>query len=120
MKLLEIAEKLVGFNTVSQQSSTQKIADFISNYCEKSGFKIEQYPYELPNEKLKKINIVARKGGAESKLALSGHMDTVPFNEAEWSTDPLKLALINNMILWHGNYRYEAFYCNCHESGRSH
>ncbi len=96
MKLLELAEKLISFNTVSQQSSTQGISDFISNYCEGAGFKIEQYPYELPNEKLKKINVVARKGSSESKLALSGHMDTVPFDKAKWSTDPLKLTLIDN------------------------
>ena len=95
MKLIEIAEKLVSFNTVSQRSSTREIADFISNYCESKGFKIEQYPYRNNNDGLEKVNVVARKGGQKSKLAFSGHMDTVPFNGTDWNTDPLKLTLIN-------------------------
>lgn len=94
MKLLEIAERLVGFHTVSQGSSTRQIADFISEYCEGAGFEIEQYPYE--NGGLEKVNVVARKGGCNSELCFSGHMDTVPFSVSDWSTDPLKLTLLND------------------------
>jgi acetylornithine deacetylase/succinyl-diaminopimelate desuccinylase-like protein len=81
MKLLKIAETLVGFDTVSQSASTVKIANFVSKYCEDAGFKIEQYHYK--NEGLQKVNVVARKGGCDSELCLSGHMDTVPFNTSD-------------------------------------
>ncbi len=91
MELIKLAEKLVGFDTVSQKSSTRKIADFISNYCEKAGFIVEQYPYQNNKEGLGKVNVVVRKGGEESKLSLSGHMDTVPFNPSDWNTNPLEL-----------------------------
>lgn len=91
MELVELTKKLVGFNTVSQESSTKDIADFISNYCESVGFKVEQYPYQ--NQRLEKINLIARKGGQESELALSGHMDTVRFDPSQWHSDPITLTL---------------------------
>jgi len=91
MKLVKLAEKLVSFNTVSQKSSTREIADFVSNYCENAGFIVEQYPYKNNKEGLEKVNVIVRKGGKKSKLCLSGHMDTVPFNPNDWNTNPLKL-----------------------------
>jgi len=91
MKLVKLAEKLVSFNTVSQKSSTREIADFVSNYCENAGFIVEQYPYQNNKEGLEKVNVIVRKGGKKSKLCLSGHMDTVPFNPNDWNTNPLKL-----------------------------
>lgn len=96
MKLIKLAEKLVGFDTVSQKSSTREIADFISNYCESAGFIVEQYPYQNNKEGLEKINVIVRKGGKESKLCLSGHMDTVPFHPDNWNTNPLKLTKIGD------------------------
>lgn len=99
MKLIEIAEKLVGFNTVSQTLSTRRIADFISEYLEKTGFKVQQYPYVNESEKLEKVNIVATKGSNDifgGRLALAGHMDTVKFKEEKWNekTKPLNLTPI--------------------------
>lgn len=41
-----------------------------------------------------KANIVARFGGRESDaggLVLAGHLDTVPFDEGRWRSDPLRL-----------------------------
>lgn len=92
MKLMEIAEKLVSFNTVSQESSTKPIADFISEQLERGGFLIKRYSYF--NEELEKVNIIAIKGShdiSESKLAFAGHMDTVKFARKKWRADPLKL-----------------------------
>lgn len=86
--VLELIRSLVGMNTVSNQS-TRSIADFLSNILEDSGFAIEQQVYR--NAGVEKVNVVARKSGAEPKLALSGHLDTVPFDESDWLTDPLKL-----------------------------
>lgn len=94
MELLELVERLVGFDTVSKTSSTRKMADFISNYLETAGFRIEQYPYETDG--LEKVNVIARKGEGETRLALAGHMDTVSYSG--WKTgkqsDALQLAFI--------------------------
>ena len=94
MNLLDLTKKLVEFNTVTSGSSTQDMADFISNYLESSGFKIETYPYVNESDGLKKVNLIARKGEGESKLALSGHMDTVGIKgnwDEEFFGNPLEL-----------------------------
>lgn len=90
MTLLKLATKLVGFNTVSLESSTCEIADFITTYLEELGFRIETYPYTYEGKE--KVNLIARIGDDNSRIALSGHLDTVPF-EGAWKkkTDPLKL-----------------------------
>lgn len=98
MKLIDLAAKLVSFDTVSKNSNAE-MADFLSNYLEKIGFKVSQYPY-TDKKSVQKINLIARKGGEESFLALSGHMDTVPY-EGNWGvkndgkpTNPLELIQI--------------------------
>jgi len=85
MELVELTRKLVGFDT-SQGQSTRPMADFVSEYCEAAGFTVTQYPYEVAAVEM--VNVVAMKGGEESALALSGHMDTVKTDHGEWRTDP--------------------------------
>lgn len=88
MSLMDLTAKLVGFNTVSSESSLL-MADFICEYLEGCGFVIEKYPYQDPAG-VKKVNVIARKGGQESELVFSGHMDTVPFGPG-WDGSPLVL-----------------------------
>ncbi len=106
MDLQELTGKLVGFNTVTSGSSTQEMADFISNYLESAGFRIETYPYINETEGLKKVNLIARKGEGESRLALSGHMDTVGFKGSwdEHFSNPLELTLRNTQKYPKGIY----------------
>lgn len=78
MQLKELAAKLVSFNTVSSESPVP-MADFICEYLEGCRFVIERYPYRDLKSGINKVNIIARKGGEETRLVYSGHMDTVPF-----------------------------------------
>lgn len=87
MELKDLAGKLIGFNTVSSES-TVPMADFISEYLEGYGFVIERYPYE--DKGVKKVNLIARKGGQESRLVFAGHMDTVPPGSL-WDSKPFEL-----------------------------
>jgi len=91
MDTIELARRLISHHTVSDVTSTQKIADFIGNFLEPHGFVIEQHSYE--RDGYKKVNVIARMGDADAdiKLALSGHMDTVPFDETKWNSNPLDL-----------------------------
>ena len=107
MNLLNLTKKLVSFNTVTSGSNTQDTADFISNYLENSGFKIELYPYANETDGLKKVNLIARKGQGKSRLALSGHMDTVDFKgswDEEFSSNPLKLTFRKTQAAPRGIY----------------
>lgn len=38
-----------------------------------------------------KANLIAQRGSGPGGLVLSGHTDTVPYNEGRWHSDPLKL-----------------------------
>jgi len=91
MELLELAAKLVSFDTVSSKT-TVPMAQFIAEYLQALGFEIEWYPYQLKG--VGKVNLIARKGGQNSHLVLAGHMDTVP--AGKWETDPLKLTKTKN------------------------
>lgn len=89
MKALELARELVRRHSVSD-SSTVEIGNFVSNQLESAGFKVRQQPYTLGNTA--KVNVIAIKGEGEPKLALSGHLDTVPYDASKWLSDPLTLA----------------------------
>ena len=47
-----------------------------------------------------KLNLIARRGSGPGGLVLSGHTDTVPFDEALWNSDPL--GLIERDDRWYG------------------
>jgi len=94
-QVVEVLQRLIAMNTVSH-GSTIEIADFVSEYLEGYGFTIEHHTYDLRG--VEKVNVIARKGGSDLRLALAGHMDTVPFDSAEWNTDPLKLTKIGNKL----------------------
>lgn len=119
MRLKELAERLIGFNTVSPDSPTVEIADFIATYLEGCGFTIERYPYDLGGAK--RVNLVARKGGPESFLAFSGHMDTVPFTTADWrmSKDPLKLVTIGDKVYGRGTSDMKLFLAIAMKAGEA-
>jgi len=95
---IDLARRLISFHTVSDITSTREIADFISNFLEPLGFEIEHHVYQRGGHE--KVNVIARKGGPDTKLALSGHLDTVPFDTSKWNTDPLNLTEKDNGRLY--------------------
>jgi len=68
------------------QSNRQVIAR-LAEWCEHLGFRVEVMPLEDET----KANLIATLGDGEGGLVLSGHSDTVPFDERLWETDPLDL-----------------------------
>lgn len=93
MGVIELATELIRRPTVSHLP-TGELADFVSTFLEPAGFKVEQQQYNVNG--VRKVNVIARKGGDETKLALSGHLDTVPYNEKKWLSDPLVLTERNS------------------------
>ncbi len=86
---LDLTRRLIAHRSVSDASS-RPIADWISNVLEGTGFRIEQHTYNIRG--VEKVNIIAVKGGdGMPELAFSGHLDTVPYKESEWKSDPLML-----------------------------
>lgn len=90
---LEMLKTLVGEPSVSCidpafDQSNQRVVDHLANWLNDLGFAVEVVP--VPN-KPGKSNVIARRGSGVDGLVLSGHTDTVPFDEALWQTDPFKV-----------------------------
>lgn len=102
MDALEIARRLIAHRSVSDASS-RPIADDVSNILADAGFAVTQHAYVLGG--VEKVNVVARKGGGNDELpilGLSGHLDTVPYQESEWQSDPLKLTERGGLLYGRG------------------
>lgn len=89
--LLDLVTKLVSFNTISAADKNNSLLDhnagyelcteFISEYCSKAGFRINHFGSR------DRVNLVATRGPNQPKpaLALSGHIDTVPYDSKLWN-----------------------------------
>ena len=84
-----LLERLVAFDTTSRLSNLP-LLDFVSDYLDRPGIELRR----LPAPDGTKANLVVRAGPDADDgagLTLSGHMDVVPAEEADWRSDPFKL-----------------------------
>jgi acetylornithine deacetylase len=92
----DLLARLVAFDTTSRNSNLP-LADFLADYLDRPriagipGIRIERNPSADGS----KTNLIAWVGpepaGDRRGLVLSGHMDTVPADEAGWRSDPFTL-----------------------------
>jgi acetylornithine deacetylase len=89
----DLLARLIAFDTTSRNSNLP-LADFLADYLDRpriAGIRIELNP----SADGAKANLVAWIGpepsGDRRGLVLSGHMDTVPADEAGWRSDPFTL-----------------------------
>ncbi|HSG59862.1 MAG TPA: acetylornithine deacetylase [Pseudomonadales bacterium] len=61
-------------------------------------------------EQSNKANLIATLGHGEGGLVLSGHTDTVPFDEALWRSDPLTATLRDNAYYGIGTADMKGFF----------
>jgi len=91
--LREMMQRLIGSPSVSSVSpewdqSNARVIDHLADWCQSAGFRVERLPIDgHPG----KFNLVATAGRGPDGLVLSGHTDTVPFDEARWNSDPFTL-----------------------------
>lgn len=95
---VELLRRLVAFDSVSRRSNLP-VADFLSDVLDRPGTVLTRCGYTDENG-VEKTNLLVRLGPAadpeargESRagLVLSGHMDVVPADEPEWTSDPFRL-----------------------------
>jgi acetylornithine deacetylase len=65
--------------------SNRPVAELLAGWFSALGFSVELLPVGGSD---RKVNLLARAGSGEGGLILSGHTDTVPFSEEEWTRDP--------------------------------
>ncbi len=76
MKALRYAKRLVGFDSTSHLSN-RLICKYLEMKLTKHGFVVEKIEY-MDKRKVRKTNLVAKKGGGHGGLAYFGHSDVVP------------------------------------------
>ncbi len=76
MKTLRYAKRLIGFESTSHLSN-RVICKYLQMKLSKHGFIVEKIEYRDRN-RVRKVNLVAKKGAGQGGLAYFAHTDTVP------------------------------------------
>lgn len=102
-----IASPSVSSINAGWDQSNQGVIEHLSTWFEQLGFTVEVLPVAgSPG----KYNLVASAGSGPNGLILSGHTDTVPFDEQLWHSDPLRLTERDNRYYGLGSSDMKAFF----------
>ena len=108
--MIDLLARLVSFPTISSRPLTE-LAALLAQRAEDAGMRVERFETE-PG----KCNVVASAGpqGTDG-LVLSGHMDVVPVDGQDWSTDPFKLTESGGRLYGRGACDMKGFLGYCDE-----
>lgn len=87
------------------------VVELLASTFSDLGFQCEILP--LPGQP-HKANLIASYGSGPGGLVLSGHTDTVPFDEALWSVNPLQLTEKDNRLYGLGSTDMKGFFALVH------
>lgn len=111
MDVLERIRRLVAINTISSpdprlDQGNRLCIELLAQWLEDLGFAVEVQPLADP----RKANLVARYGSGPGGLVLAGHSDTVPCDEALWSSDPFRAEVRDGRIYGLGTADMKSFF----------
>ncbi|MFT5133643.1 MAG: acetylornithine deacetylase [Gammaproteobacteria bacterium] len=87
--------------------SNRPVVEMLAGWFEDLGFATE---IQLVSSDPDKLNLIACLGQGEGGLVLSGHTDTVPYDESLWKQDPFKLCEIDNRLYGLGSTDMKGFF----------
>jgi acetylornithine deacetylase len=96
----ELLKRMVALDS-SSRAGNRTIADLICDYVDGPGVRVVRNPAPQGD----KLNLLIARGPRRDDragLILSGHLDTVPFDEPDWETDPLVLVRRDDRYLGRG------------------
>lgn len=119
--LLTMMHTLLSEISVSSTSSqwdtgNRRVIDTLAGWLTDLGFSCEIIPLE---GKADKANLIATLGSGSGGLVLSGHTDTVPFNEERWDMNPLALTEQDNKLFGLGSTDMKGFFPIIIEAAKS-
>lgn len=102
-----LAEISVSSTSTQWDTGNRHVVDKLASWLETLGFKTEIQPL---SGKANKANLIATLGTGPGGLVLSGHTDTVPFNENRWDYNPLALTEKDNKLYGLGSTDMKGFF----------
>ncbi|NRB38305.1 MAG: acetylornithine deacetylase [Pseudomonadales bacterium] len=98
---------IASVSSVSPQwdMGNRPVIDLLAAWFSELGFNI--HIQDLSNNK---ANLIACKGSGPGGLVLSGHSDTVPFDEARWASNPLAATEKNGRLYGLGTADMKSFF----------
>ncbi len=98
---VDLLSRLVGFDSVSRNSNLP-LADFICEYLDRPGIRIQRNP-SPDGCKTNLVITIGPEGDVQREgLVLSGHMDVVPADEDDWRSDPFVLTASGETLVGRG------------------
>ncbi|MEC4241641.1 MULTISPECIES: acetylornithine deacetylase [unclassified Pseudomonas] len=85
--------------------SNRGVIDLLATWLSELGFSCD-----IQQISPGKFNLLATFGSGPGGLVLAGHSDTVPYDEALWQTDPLKLTEVDNRWVGLGSCDMKGFF----------
>jgi acetylornithine deacetylase len=97
---LPMMEALIGTPSVSSTDPTldmsnRAAAELVGTWLDATGFDCRFMPVSDDGGK---VNVIGVLGEGEGGLVLSGHLDTVPFDEHLWSSSPFELKEVDGVL----------------------
>lgn len=83
-----VASPSISCSQAHWDQSNKDVIQLLESWLTSQGFSCEVMP--LPDQP-NKYNLIATLGSGDGGLVLSGHTDTVPYDEGRWQSDPFKL-----------------------------
>ncbi len=102
-----LSEISVSSTSAQWDTGNRQVIDKLAGWLSSLGFNCEIIPLA---EQGNKANLIATLGSGPGGLVLSGHTDTVPFNEELWDMNPLSLTEQDNKLFGLGSTDMKGFF----------
>jgi succinyl-diaminopimelate desuccinylase len=98
--VISLTKKLLSFNNINPPGNEEEIAKFVGEMLDFHGFSTEYIVFEE-----NRLHLIAHRGLSEIKppVVLSGHFDTVPLGNKNWTSDPFAGDIYNGKIWGRGS-----------------
>lgn len=86
-----VAAPSVSCSSLALDTSNVAVIELLAGWLETLGFDVQIEVVRQSAERPPKANLIATLGSGPGGLVLSGHTDTVPYDEQRWTVDPFRL-----------------------------
>lgn len=109
---IERLNQLVSLPSISSTTpeldmGNRPVIDLLATWLEDLGFAVE---IQTLNEEGSKANLIASRGEGPGGLVLSGHTDTVPYDDGLWSVNPFAVTERDNRLYGLGSTDMKGFF----------